>query len=81
MRRPQGLAWNNGPLKSKDLIPRKSMVAATHTPCQGGRSVTDKGPWLSQPAKRNRRVHVHTGSTLTEKGAGQYNTTMVVPLR
>ena len=34
---PKGFACNNGLLHSKDLIPAVLMVAAAHTPCQGGR--------------------------------------------
>ena len=35
---PKGFACNNGLLHSKDLITRVLMVAAAHTPCQGGRN-------------------------------------------
>ena len=41
--RPKRLACINSPLHSKDLIPRESMVAAVHTPCQGGRYVAQGG--------------------------------------
>ena len=56
---PKGLACNNGPLHSKDRIPRESMVAATDTPCQGSPSVTDKGPWLSAPKEKKACTCAH----------------------
>jgi hypothetical protein len=36
--------------KEEDIIPQMLMVAAAHTPCQGGRIVVvEKGPQLSRP--------------------------------
>ena len=59
MRWPKGFACNNNLFRSKDLIPRVLMVAAAHTPCQGGCIlVTEKMSKLSRPKEDSAREDV-----------------------